>query len=66
MGDRLEEKRAPAINRDCTERIVVVHNGITENYLKLARRWQCCHEFKTETDTEIVAHQEHLKDGVIA
>jgi len=44
-------------HRDCTGRIVVVHNGIIENYLELKHELQTQgHEFKTETDTEIVAH----------
>jgi glucosamine--fructose-6-phosphate aminotransferase (isomerizing) len=34
-----------------------VHNGIIENYLKLKEELRAeGHEFKTETDTEIVAH----------
>ncbi len=37
--------------------IVVVHNGIIENYLKLKERLSASgHEFKSETDTEIIAH----------
>jgi glucosamine--fructose-6-phosphate aminotransferase (isomerizing) len=36
---------------------VVVHNGIIENYLELKQELQKQgHQFKTETDTEIVAH----------
>ncbi|HEY1526590.1 MAG TPA: glutamine--fructose-6-phosphate transaminase (isomerizing) [Candidatus Angelobacter sp.] len=44
-------------HRDCTGRIVVVHNGIIENYtsLKTALREEG-HEFATQTDTEVVAH----------
>ena len=38
-------------------RIVVVHNGIIENYLELKRELTAeGHKFVTETDTEIVAH----------
>src|SRR5215217_6740658 len=45
------------LHRDCTGRIVVVHNGIIENYLPLKERLkEQGHVFKTETDTEIVAH----------
>jgi glutamine---fructose-6-phosphate transaminase (isomerizing) len=42
---------------DCTGRIVVVHNGIIENYasLKTALR-QEGHQFATQTDTEVIAH----------
>jgi len=44
-------------HRDCTGTIVVVHNGIVENYLTLKKNLtQEKHEFSTETDTEIIAH----------
>jgi glucosamine--fructose-6-phosphate aminotransferase (isomerizing) len=44
--------------------IVVVHNGIIENYLALKERLRGQgHEFSSETDTEIIAHlvEEHYK-----
>ncbi len=44
--------------------IVVVHNGIIENYLKLKERLQGLgHNFSSETDTEIIAHlvEEHYR-----
>ncbi len=44
--------------------IVVVHNGIIENYLKLKSRLQKQgHKFSSETDTEIIAHlvEEHYQ-----
>src|SRR6266511_1607313 len=53
-------------HRDCTGKVVVIHNGIIENFLTLKQRLQKAgHEFKTETDTEVVAHlvEENLKDG---
>ena len=63
-GRPTEENAHP--HRDCTGRVVVVHNGIIENYLDLkAELRQKDHNFVTETDTEIVAHliEEHLKQG---
>src|SRR2546427_1523530 len=53
-------------HRDCTGKVVVIHNGIIENFLPLKQRLQKAgHEFKTETDTEVVAHliEENLKSG---
>ena len=63
-GRPTEENAHP--HRDCTGRVVVVHNGIIENYLKLKERLRKTdHEFVTETDTEIIAHliEEYLKEG---
>src|SRR5882724_10285627 len=53
-------------HRDCSGKIVVIHNGIIENFLPIKQRLQKAgHEFKTETDTEVVAHliEENMKDG---
>lgn len=45
----------PHFNKD--ESIVVVHNGIIENYLKLRKKLQSKgYEFLSETDTEVIAH----------
>ncbi|HMI51599.1 MAG TPA: glutamine--fructose-6-phosphate transaminase (isomerizing) [Candidatus Saccharimonadales bacterium] len=63
-GRPTEENAHP--HRDCSGNIVVVHNGIIENYLELKERLQReGHKFVTETDTEVVAHlvEKHAKDG---
>src|ERR1700758_2842445 len=54
-GRPTEENAHP--HRDCTGQIVVVHNGIIENYLELKEQLQReGHKFVTETDTEVVSH----------
>ncbi len=61
-GKPSEENAHP--HTDCTDDLVVVHNGIIENYHLLKKQLlKEGHIFKSETDTEVVAHllEKHFK-----
>jgi glutamine---fructose-6-phosphate transaminase (isomerizing) len=61
-GKPSEENAHP--HADCKGEVVVIHNGIIENYVELKEKLAAAgHEFASETDTEIVAHliEEKLK-----
>lgn len=49
---------------DCSGDSVIVHNGVIENYVELKKELaKKGHEFKSETDSEVIAHllEENLK-----
>jgi glucosamine--fructose-6-phosphate aminotransferase (isomerizing) len=61
-GRPSEENAHP--HTDCSGSLVVVHNGILENYLTIKERLLAeGHVFKSQTDTEVLAHlvEHHLK-----
>src|SRR4051812_38819905 len=52
-------------HRDCAGDIVVIQNGIVENYLALNEQLKAQgHEFRSETDTEVLPHllEQYIKD----
>ncbi len=51
---------------DCAGDIVVIHNGIVENYQELKRQLLAAgHQFSSETDTEVIPHliEEQMRAG---
>src|SRR5918997_618037 len=51
-------------HRDCTGNVALVHNGIIENHDVLRAELEASgHEFRSETDTEVVAH---LLESILA
>src|SRR5919109_3399399 len=62
-GRPSEENAHP--HTDCSGGLVVVHNGILENYLEIKERLRAAgHTFRSQTDTEVLAHlvEHHLKE----
>ncbi|MBU0469516.1 MAG: glutamine--fructose-6-phosphate transaminase (isomerizing) [Candidatus Omnitrophica bacterium] len=52
---------------DCSKKILVVHNGIIENYEELKRTLiQKGHKFVSQTDTEVISHliEQHYKGDI--
>jgi glucosamine--fructose-6-phosphate aminotransferase (isomerizing) len=51
---------------DCSGDVVVIHNGIVENYLPLRAELKAAgHDLRSETDTEVLPHliESYLSDG---
>jgi len=65
-GKPSEENAHP--HTDCSKRLVVVHNGIIENYLGLKTQLISeGHKFESETDTEVIAHliEDNISKGLL-
>lgn len=53
---------------DCKNKIIVVHNGIIENYLVLKKELiKEGHQFRSQTDTEVIAHliEKYYRQGAL-
>lgn len=64
-GEPTEQNAHPHV--DCTGRVVVVHNGIIENYRSLRQELEKeGHIFRSDTDTEVIAHlvEKYLGDDL--
>ena len=51
---------------DCSGNLVVIHNGIVENFQPLRERLKAAgHRFASDTDTEVIVHlvEEYVKAG---
>jgi glucosamine--fructose-6-phosphate aminotransferase (isomerizing) len=63
-GPPTDENAHPHL--DCNREVAVVHNGIIENYQSLRDQLSTAgHEFRSDTDTEVVSHllEDELADG---
>ncbi|MDI6734612.1 MAG: glutamine--fructose-6-phosphate transaminase (isomerizing) [bacterium] len=64
-GRPCEENAHP--HCDCHNQLVIVHNGIIENYAQLKEELIANgHHFRSQTDTEVIAHliEEYLKEDL--
>ena len=53
-GEVTKENAHPHVS--CNDEIIIVHNGIIDNYKELRTKLSSNHIFKSETDTEIILH----------
>jgi len=63
-GNPTKENAHP--HNSCDNKISVVHNGIIENYKELREQLESeGHEFKSETDTEVIPHliEKYMNEG---
>ncbi len=50
---------------DCNGEIAIVHNGIIENFLELRNELKLKHEFRSNTDSEVISHliEDYMREG---
>ena len=53
-GSVTEENSHP--HKSCNDKVVIVHNGIIDNYRELQKTLSSEHKVKSETDTEVIVH----------